>query len=80
MLDRTQEDWMDLRTRLGKLIEFDETIRIYGSMIESIISKFIAAFNGEVDTEFWGHMAAYAYGIWIIYYRRMDHYILRFRL
>jgi hypothetical protein len=57
-LDGTREDWIDLRTRLGKLAEFGESTRIWGTMIEPVVSKFIAAFDGEVDVEFWGHIAS----------------------
>jgi hypothetical protein len=43
---------------LNKLAEFGEQTRIWATMLRPIISKFIAAFTGEDDPNFWGHVVS----------------------
>ena len=57
-LDGNKQDWMDIRQRLTKLDEFGNSTKVWASMMKPVISKFIAAFDGEVDDEFWGHIAS----------------------
>jgi hypothetical protein len=57
-LEGSQADWRDILRRLDKLAEFGGQTTIWATMLRPIISKFIAAFNGEVDTIFWGHVAS----------------------
>lgn len=61
-LDGTAEDWLDIKKRLDKLDEFGEDTQLWASLLRPVISKFIAAFDGEVDDQFWGHIASPIYG------------------
>ena len=57
-LDGNKQDWMEIQQRLSKLNEFGDSTKVWASMMKPVISKFIAAFDGEVDDEFWGHIAS----------------------
>ena len=57
-LDGTKEDWLEIQTRLTKLDTWDDITRKWQSMLKPIIKKFIAAFDGEVDTDFWEHVVS----------------------
>jgi Domain of unknown function (DUF4419) len=57
-LDGTKEDWLDIQNRLSKLDEFGESTKLWSTMLKPIISKFIAAFDGEVDGNFWDHIVS----------------------
>ena len=61
-LDGTKKDWSDIQKRLDKLDEFGEDTQLWASLLRPVISKFIAAFDGEVDDQFWGHIASPIYG------------------
>src|SRR5208282_2325860 len=56
-LQGTKQDWIDIQTRLLKLDSWDDKTRAWHRMLKPVIGKFIAAFDGEVDTDFWGHIA-----------------------
>ena len=56
-LQGTKQDWIDIQTRLLKLDSWDDKTRAWHGMLKPVIGKFIAAFDGEVDTDFWGHIA-----------------------
>lgn len=57
-LDGDKQDWTEIRQRLSKLDEFGDTTKVWASMMKPVITKFIAAFDGEVDSKFWGHIAS----------------------
>ena len=57
-LDGNKQDWMKIRQRLSKVDEFGDSTKVWASMMKPVISKFIATFDGEVDDEFWGHIAS----------------------
>lgn len=56
-LDGTKEDWLDIQSRLAKLDSWDDKTRAWKRLLHPIIAKFVAAFDGEVDADFWGHIA-----------------------
>ena len=55
-LEGTKEDWESIQGRLEKLDTWDDTTRDWHDMLRPIIKKFIAAFDGEIDDQFWGHI------------------------
>lgn len=57
-LQGTKEDWITILHRLEKLDSWDDTTRAWHKMLKPIIKKFIAAFEGEVDLGFWGHIVS----------------------
>jgi Domain of unknown function (DUF4419) len=57
-LDGAKEDWLDIQKRLDKLDEFGDDTQLWARLLRPVISKFIAAFDGEVDDQFWGHIAS----------------------
>lgn len=52
----TKQDWLDIQSRLSKLDSWDDKTRSWKRLLLPVISKFIAAFEGEVDTDFWSHV------------------------
>ena len=48
----------EIQNRLNKLEDFGEPTKLWTQMLRPVISKFIAAFDGEVDNDFWGHVAS----------------------
>jgi hypothetical protein len=57
-LDGTKQDWLEVQNRLNKLDEFGEQTRLWATMLKPVLAKFIAAFDGETDDAFWGHIAS----------------------
>jgi hypothetical protein len=55
-LDGTKQDWLDIQLRLEKLDSWDDHTRAWKRLLMPVISKFIAAFDGEVDSDFWSHI------------------------
>ena len=61
-LQGTKQDWIDIQTRLLKLDSWDDKTRTWHRMLKPVIAKFIAAFDGELDVDFWGHIAHPQFG------------------
>lgn len=57
-LDGTKQDWLEIQKRLEFLDGFGEPTRLWATMLRPVLSKFIAAFDGETDDVFWGHIAS----------------------
>ena len=55
-LDGTKQDWIDIQLRLEKLDSWDDDTRAWKRLLAPVIAKFIAAFDGEVDRDFWSHI------------------------
>lgn len=57
-LQGTKEDWISILHRLEKLDSWDDTTRAWHKMLKPILKKFVMAFEGEVDLDFWGHIVS----------------------
>jgi hypothetical protein len=57
-LDGQKEDWVDILSRIEKLSSWGEEPAAWSSLLKPVIKKFIAAFDEEVDVDFWGHIAS----------------------
>jgi hypothetical protein len=57
-LDGTKQDWLDIQLRLDKLDSWDDETRAWKRLLAPVIAKFIAAFDGEVDRDFWSHIVS----------------------
>lgn len=57
-LEGTRNDWIEIQRRLDKLAEFGEQTTIWAAMLKPILAKWISAFEGEQDSDFWGHIAS----------------------
>jgi Domain of unknown function (DUF4419) len=55
-LDGTKQDWLEIESRLAKLDSWDDKTRAWRRMLAPVISKFVRAFDGEVDSKFWSHI------------------------
>jgi hypothetical protein len=55
-LEGTKEDWLKIQKRLEKLDTWGEETTAWHRMLKPILKKFISAFDGEVDDDFWGHV------------------------
>lgn len=55
-LEGTKEDWLKIQKRLEKLDTWGEETTAWHRMLKPILKKFISAFDGEVDNDFWGHI------------------------
>eukprot|EP00026_Physarum_polycephalum_P008912 Phypoly_transcript_09017.p1 GENE.Phypoly_transcript_09017~~Phypoly_transcript_09017.p1 ORF type:complete len:353 (+),score=58.03 Phypoly_transcript_09017:117-1175(+) len=54
-------DWEKIRSRAHKLREFnDATLSAWSELLVDVLDNFVAAFSGQVDTDFWNRIA---YGI-----------------
>ena len=52
-LEGTKSDWEDILTRVEKLQSFGAEPAQWASLLRPIISRFISAFDGERDLDFW---------------------------
>ena len=57
-LDGTKDDWLEIQNRLERLEEWDDVTRKWHVMLRPVLRKFIAAFDGEVDSDFWEHVVS----------------------
>ena len=57
-LEGTKDDWIEIQARLEKLGTWGNEADGWYRLLRPVISKFIAAFDGEVDTNFWGHIVS----------------------
>jgi hypothetical protein len=55
-LEGTKEDWLEIQKRLEKLDTGDETTNAWSNLLKPVLKRFIAAFDGEVDEDFWSHV------------------------
>ena len=55
-LDGNKEDWMEIASRLEKLDTWDDKTKDWKRLLLPIITRFIKAYEGEIDTDFWSHI------------------------
>jgi len=54
----TKDDWVEIFKRLERFESWDEQTMVWTSMLRPILRKFIAAFDGRVDRDFWGRIVS----------------------
>ena len=58
-LEGEKSDWERLLTRLDKLESFGEEPKMWAALLRPIFTRFVRAFDGEPDVEFWGQVCHY---------------------
>ncbi|KDQ09113.1 hypothetical protein BOTBODRAFT_58894 [Botryobasidium botryosum FD-172 SS1] len=61
-LEGEKSDWESILARLDKIDEFGVEPIEFASMLRPIIQRFISAFDGEPDVDFWSKIAHYSGG------------------
>ncbi|KAI0654378.1 hypothetical protein C8Q70DRAFT_525515 [Cubamyces menziesii] len=56
-LEGTRSDWQRLLKRLDRLYEFGDEPAVWANMLQPILRRFVSAFDGNPDVEFWKHAA-----------------------
>ncbi|KAI0325948.1 hypothetical protein GY45DRAFT_1329621 [Cubamyces sp. BRFM 1775] len=54
-LEGTKEDWQRLLYRTHRLYEFGDQPAVWAEMLRPILSRFVAAFDGNPGVPFWKH-------------------------
>jgi hypothetical protein len=55
-LEGEKSDWERLLTRLDKLDSFGEEPKAWAAMLRPILTRFVRAFDGEPDLDFWSQV------------------------
>lgn len=55
-LEGTKADWQRIVKRLERLHELGDQPSAWANMLYPILSRFVSAFDGNPDTEFWKHV------------------------
>ncbi|EIW55111.1 uncharacterized protein TRAVEDRAFT_51237 [Trametes versicolor FP-101664 SS1] len=55
-LEGTKADWQRILKRLERLHDLGDEPSTWATMLYPILSRFVSAFDGNPDTEFWKHM------------------------
>jgi Domain of unknown function (DUF4419) len=58
-LEGEKSDWELLLTRLDKLDSFGEEPKAWAAMLRPILTRFVRAFDGEPDVDFWSRVCHY---------------------
>ena len=58
-LEGEKSDWERLLTRLDKLDSFGEEPKAWAAMLRPILIRFVGAFDGEPDVDFWSRVCHY---------------------
>jgi len=58
-LEGEKSDWERLLTRLDKLDSFGEEPKAWAAMLRPILTRFVRAFDGEPDVDFWSRVCHY---------------------
>ena len=58
-LEGEKSDWERLLTRLDKLDSFGEEPKVWAALLRPILTRFVRAFDGEPDVEFWSRVCHY---------------------
>ena len=58
-LEGEKSDWERLLTRLDKLESFGEEPKAWAAMLRPILVRFVRAFDGEPDIDFWSRVCHY---------------------
>ncbi|TBU22392.1 hypothetical protein BD309DRAFT_897067 [Dichomitus squalens] len=56
-LEGEKSDWVEIYRRLERLYDFGKEPSVWAEMLRPILRRFISAFDGEPDVEFWSHVA-----------------------
>ncbi|RPD59688.1 hypothetical protein L227DRAFT_576102 [Lentinus tigrinus ALCF2SS1-6] len=56
-LDGEKSDWEEIHRRLSRLSELGDEPAVWADMLRPIIRRFVSAFDGEPDVEFWSRVA-----------------------
>ncbi len=56
-LEGTKSDWEDIHRRLWRLYELGPEPSVWADMLRPILRRFVDAFDGKPDIEFWNHIA-----------------------
>jgi hypothetical protein len=60
-LEGEKTDWERLLARLDKFDSFGEEPKAWAAMLRPILTRFVRAFDGEPDIDFWGRVCHYHY-------------------
>ncbi|KAL1949119.1 hypothetical protein VTO73DRAFT_10925 [Trametes versicolor] len=55
-LEGTRADWQRIVKRLERLYELGDEPTAWANMLHPILRRFVSAFDGKPDTEFWKHV------------------------
>ncbi|KAF8803973.1 hypothetical protein BYT27DRAFT_7225460 [Phlegmacium glaucopus] len=58
-LEGEKSDWERLLARLDKLNSFGEEPKAWAALLRPILTRFVAAFDGEPDIDFWSRVCHY---------------------
>jgi hypothetical protein len=58
-LEGEKSDWERLLARLDKLDSFGEEPKAWAAMLRPILTRFVRAFDGEPDIDFWSRVCHY---------------------
>ena len=58
-LEGEKSDWERLLARLDKLDSFGEEPKAWAAMLRPILTRFVRAFDGEPDVDFWSRVCHY---------------------
>ena len=58
-IEGEKSDWERLLARLDKLDSFGEEPKAWAAMLRPILSRFVRAFDGEPDIDFWNRVCHY---------------------
>ena len=61
-LEGEKSDWEKLLSRVDKLEKFGAETSAWAALLRPIFRRFIKAFDGEPDVDFWGRVCHYNYG------------------
>ncbi|KAF8954844.1 hypothetical protein BDZ97DRAFT_1862717 [Flammula alnicola] len=61
-LEGEKSDWEKLLARIDKLDEFGPEPAAWASLLRPILTRFVKAFEGEPDVDFWGRVCHYHSG------------------
>ncbi|KAF9552927.1 hypothetical protein CPC08DRAFT_714199 [Agrocybe pediades] len=53
-LEGERTDWVEILERINKLDAFGEEPTAWAKLLRPILRRFVSAFDGEPDTDFWG--------------------------
>lgn len=60
-LEGEKSDWEKLLARMDKLEEFGAETSAWAALLRPIFRRFIRAFDGKPDVDFWGRVCHYSY-------------------
>jgi hypothetical protein len=61
-LEGDKSDWENLLSRLDKFRSFGPEPTAWAALLDPVLRRFVKAFDGEPDIDFWGRVCHYEYG------------------